>query len=103
MIALREYQETAVAIDPQDLAWLAEHTGKQFTIRRALNGQIVINPAQFIGVMNLPSGTSLTVRPKVPASNLFIMLATAYRLPSPFRDEAAKYDTIDEILEFLID
>ncbi|MGI9252929.1 MAG: McrC family protein, partial [Thermomicrobiales bacterium] len=103
MIVLVEYQDRSVDLDPRDLAWLNDHAGQQFTIRRALDGRVVVNPNQFVGVMTLPSGESLTVRPKVPASNLFVMLAVAYGIDSPFRDEAARYDTLDDILEFLTD
>jgi 5-methylcytosine-specific restriction enzyme subunit McrC len=103
MIVLREYTDTEVALDDRDAQWLSERVGNAFVVRRSLGGMVVINPRQFVGVLTLPSGVSLTVQTKVPASNLFIMLAVAYRLPSPFREQAARYDTIDEVLEFLVD
>jgi len=103
MIVLREYEEARVALDGQDIAWLRDQTSGRFSIRRGFDGDLLVNPNQFVGVMSLPSGVSLTVRPKVPASNLFVMLAAAYRLDSPFREQAAAYDTIDEVLEFLVD
>jgi 5-methylcytosine-specific restriction enzyme subunit McrC len=103
MIVLREYQPTEVVLDDGDAAWLVALAGKQFTIQRRFDGALIVNPNQFVGVMTLPSGITLTVQPKVPASNLFVMLATAYRLDSPFRDQAAVYDTIEQVLEFLVD
>ena len=101
---LQEYADEVIDLGPEDAHWLVDQTQGKFVIRRTLDGdRVIVNPQQFVGVMTLPSGIRLTIAPKVPAPNLFVMLATAFRLPSPFRQSAASFATLDQILEFLVD
>jgi 5-methylcytosine-specific restriction endonuclease McrBC regulatory subunit McrC len=60
-----------------------------------------LNSGPFVGVLVLPSGTVIEIRPKVPIGSLFFMLATAYKLPSSFRDETIGFERIDQIYEFI--
>jgi 5-methylcytosine-specific restriction enzyme subunit McrC len=49
----------------------------------------------------LPSGRRIESYPKVSIRNLFYMLAVAFELPSPFRDEPTEFERLDEIFEFV--
>ena len=55
-------------------------------------------PRQYVGVILLPSGLRLEIRPKVPIGNLFYMLSCAFELPWPFREEWAHFQSFDDVL-----
>lgn len=101
-LRLAEHEDRLVALDREDAEYLAREFGRSIAIRRdfAATGYVV-NPHQFAGVLVLPSGTRLELVPKVPIGTLFSMLAVAYGLPSPFRDEPAAFDDLDDLLEFV--
>ena len=101
-LRLREHEERLVALGAGDAAYLAREFGGDLSVRRALAGDgYLVNPHQFVGVLALPSGIRLEAAPKVPVGTLFSMLAVAAGLPSPFRDEAADFADLDELLEFV--
>jgi len=101
---LHEYRDGLLALGPEDAAALERETRGLFEVRVDLrSGELFVNPRQFVGVVGLPSGARVRVVPKVPAGNLFVMLATAADLPSPFRDEASELAEIDDILDVLAD
>lgn len=100
-ILLSEYADWAGHLVDVDVAYVASWL-PQFTLRRSFGGsEFILNPAQFVGVVMLPSGRRIESHPKVPITSLFRMLAVAYRLPSPFRDEVAAFERIDDLFEFL--
>ncbi len=102
-IVLAEYADNRIELDIGDVAALERQTRGAFVIRRDLGGNaVIVNPRQYVGVLSLPSGRRLSVAPKVLATNLFLMLAIAYGLPTPFRDEPAAFADLDAVLEFLV-
>ena len=103
-VRLTEYQEDPVDdLGEEDARYVLSQLSPKITIRRAVtDGRYLLNPKQFVGVVTLPSGRRLESSPKVPLRNLFYMLAVAYDLPSPFREQLAKFAKLDEILEFVV-
>lgn len=98
-VVLSEYQDKPVTLSIEDATFIAIQLRGRVTIRRAFSGPgYILNSRQFVGLVGLPSGRQLECWPKVPASNLFSMLAIAYELPNPFLDESAKVGSIDEVL-----
>lgn len=102
-VVLTEYQDRPVALAPSDAAFIATQLRDRFTIRRTLTGDAyLLNPRQHVGLVTLPSGRRLESHPKVPARNLFAMLAIAYELPDPFLDAPAEADRIEDVLAFVV-
>lgn len=102
-IVLSEYQDEVVTIDHVDAAFIATRLGDRIRIRRTLAGDtFVVNPAQHVGLVTLPSGRRLEVRPKVPARNLFYMVSMAYDLPDPFLDAPANVDRFEDVLSAIV-
>lgn len=100
---LQEYTMTAVPLTEQDAKYLSEKYVDQFDIRfDKFAGQWLVNPKQFVGVVTLPSGASLEIRPKVPVSSVFAMLAVAYEMPSPFQPELVAFASYDDIFAFIV-
>jgi len=100
-ILLKEYEDQTVDLSETDFDFILRDLAGKIVIRRDIRGRrFILNPAQFVGVITLPSGRRIESRPKIPVSNLFYMLAKAFQLP-PFRPELAKLERLDEILEFV--
>lgn len=98
-VVLSEYQDEQVELSGDDVTFVAAQLGGRVSIRRAFSGNsYILNPHQFVGLVTLPSGRHLECRPKVPARNLFFILAVALDLPDPFLDVCADVDRIDEVL-----
>lgn len=101
---LTEYEQWTGDLSADDAQYLAAQLGSTLSIKRNVNsGKIEIDPHQFVGLLTLPSGRRLRISPKIPARNLFRMLASAYELPSPFREEPAATAALDEVLEFVVE
>lgn len=99
VIELAEYRDSTVQLAPHDLAFLQRVAARRLRISRPLQGDgYVVNPQQFVGVLQLPSGALIRSTPKVPIANLVRMLAEALDLPELF-DEHVAYDSVDELLE----
>jgi 5-methylcytosine-specific restriction enzyme subunit McrC len=102
-IRLSEHQDVRVHLEPGDAEFILARLGQHISIRREVRSDAyVLNPGSYVGVVALPSGRRLESAPKVPVSNLFYMLAVAWGLESPFRDEAVNVDRLDELLEFVV-
>jgi len=102
-IRLTEYQQWVGDLNEEDAEYILSQLSPKVTIRRRVqDGLYVLNPNQFVGVVTLPSERRLESHPKVPLRNLFYMLAVAFDLPSPFIDQIAKFERLDEILEFVV-
>lgn len=102
-VILTEYQDRQVGLAPGDAAFVASHLRGRFRIQRTLaDDAYVLNPRQHVGVVTLPSGRRLESRPKVPARNLFAMLAIAYELPDPFLNAPVEADRIEDVLAFVV-
>jgi len=103
VVHLTEYQDWIGKLSEEDAEYILLHLSPKVAIRRRVqDDQYVLNPNQYVGIVTLPSGRRLESYTKVPVRNLFYMLAVAFNLPSPFRDELAKYAQLDEILEFVV-
>lgn len=104
-ILLDEHQDWRGPLAEEDALYLSSTFPRQFSVRRDVTpaGQIVINPAETVGVLTLPSGRRLEARPKVRIGSVFYMLSRVWDLQSPFRDEFADYHTFDTILEAVAD
>jgi hypothetical protein len=102
-IRLTEYRDEQVRLDQSDADYLLTRLAQRLTIRRDVRPEAyALNPGPFVGVAVLPSGCRLECYPKVPVRNLFHMLATAWKIDSPFRDEDVGVDRVDELLEFIV-
>ena len=102
-IRLTEYQNWLGDLSEEEAEYILLHLSPKVAIRRRVqDDKYVLNPNQYVGIVTLPSGRRLESYPKVPVRNLFYMLGVAYDLPSPFRDELAKYAQLDELLEFVV-
>ena len=103
VLHLTEYEEQSVALDREDAEYLAREFGQSISIRRDFSGdRYIVNPNQFVGVLSLPSGTRLELVPKVPVGTLFYMLAVAFDLPSPFKNEQMQFDELDELIDVVV-
>lgn len=101
-LRLAEYAERRVSLDEADARWLARRFPGRIVVRRDLDGlAFVVNPRQHVGVLTLPSGRRLEIRPKVPVASLLAMLAVAYRLETPFEPEAAGFAELDDLPDVL--
>jgi 5-methylcytosine-specific restriction enzyme subunit McrC len=102
-IVLQEYADTTVSLSPEDVTFLTEELGGRFVVRRQLTGiDFVVNPQQYVGVLTLPSGRRVEIRPKVPVQSVFAMLAVAYDLSPHLFAQTADFTDLDALLEFLI-
>ena len=100
-IVLSEYEERLVDLGPADAEFIQTRLGGRIAVGRTLRGGgYLLNPRQHVGVATLPSGLRLECRPKVPARNLFLLLALAYDLPDPFLDLPAELGQVDDVLAF---
>lgn len=103
MIRLREYTPAEHPLSPADAHFLLQRMVGKFEIEPSASlHSWVINPMQHVGVMVLPSGETLVVEPKVPVRNVFQMFAVAHGLTGVFRDELAKLDDINDLIELVV-
>ena len=102
-VRLTEFQDWVGDLAQEDVQYVLSQLSSKVVLERKIqDGQYVLNPKQFVGVVTLPTGRRLESHPKIPLRNLFYMLAVAFDLPSPFREQIAKFAQIDEILEFIV-
>jgi 5-methylcytosine-specific restriction enzyme subunit McrC len=101
-IVLREYQPRTVTLSAGDVAWLLTEMPHRIDVAPTLGGGFVVCCNQFVGLVMLPSGRRLECRPKVPVGTLFTMLAVAYDLDVPLRDDPAGLDDLDQLLAFVV-
>lgn len=104
-VILTEYQDVTLDLAEADVALFQGPLRKRFTINRALAGPgYTINPGSTVGVVRLPSGTQLDIRPKVPLRNLLWMLAVVEDMTEiDFHrlDELVDLKDFDELLEIV--
>jgi 5-methylcytosine-specific restriction enzyme subunit McrC len=102
-LRLTEYQDRVCDLKQADAEYVLSQLAPKISIRRRVqDGLFILNPNQFVGVVTLPSGRRLEIYPKVPVRNLFYMLAVAWRLPPPFKEQLAQFARLDDILEFIV-
>lgn len=78
---------------------VAEGTNRRIAITPLPDSLYELNPGPLVGVVVLPSGRELRLRPKVKVHSLLYMIHIAYRLDRPFHDQSVSSDVLDEILE----
>jgi len=101
-IRLHEYTPQEVELTPEDAAFISTELSKRISISRHVSLDLyVLNPAQYVGVVSLPSGRRIESSPKVDLQNLFHMLAVAFELESPFRPQTSLFNRLDELFEFV--
>jgi len=100
-IVLKEYEDLTINLTDEDAQFLSSHLANKIAVRRHIEGPFfTLNPAQYVGVITLPSGRRVECRPKIPISSLFYMLAVAFQLP-PFRSEIVALERVDQVFEFV--
>src|SRR4051812_4955616 len=99
--ALYEQFENQLELTTTDAAWIAQRFSSKISIAK-VPGHLAfsVNPHQYVGVLTLPSGVRFEIKPKVPVSSLFYMMAVALRRPD-LEQETAKFQKFDELLEFI--
>jgi 5-methylcytosine-specific restriction enzyme subunit McrC len=104
-IVIHEYEDRDWPFTDEDLDLLVGPLGRRFTISRSLTGRgWTINPGSTVGVIRLPSGLQIEIRPKVPMRNLLWMLATVEELRGiDFQrlEDVVDLDEFDQILEII--
>lgn len=99
-ITLRTYQEQSVRLTDDEAHFLASRVDSKIRIRRPLEGGgYLVNPHQYVGVVALPTGRSLSITPQISAAHVLFMLATAYQMKARFFDELEGFETFEELLE----
>jgi 5-methylcytosine-specific restriction enzyme subunit McrC len=102
-IVLSEYGWSSFQLDLEDVDFLRGLKGKPIEVVPAFDQpEYLLNPGPHSGVVMLPSGRRVECRPKVPIRNFFYMLAVSFDLEPSFLDEAATFQRIDEVFEFVI-
>jgi 5-methylcytosine-specific restriction enzyme subunit McrC len=100
-ILLKEYEDQSVSLAEADAEFISKYLVGKISINRDFRGtKFVLNAGQHVGVIVLPSERRIEIRPKIPVTNLFYMLAVAFHLPT-FRAEIAKSERLDDIFEFI--
>jgi 5-methylcytosine-specific restriction enzyme subunit McrC len=99
-VELTTYDDCTCLLPDEDARFLAEQLTGKLRISRSLEpGYYLLNPQQYAGIVALPSGGRLTIRPRVPTSNILYMLGVAYRFPAPFFVHLEKFQALDEVIE----
>lgn len=101
-IHLREYEKRfGVELKREQARHLRDHFGKHLNVTPAFDGAgYDLEAKGSVGVIVLPDVT-IRIDSKVPADNLFVMLARAYGLDVKLRGETTMLDIGDSLLEFV--
>jgi 5-methylcytosine-specific restriction enzyme subunit McrC len=88
VLCLNEQERAEVLLLPNEATLLREKVGFEvLSIGRSQQSGIsvvddrstyLVNPLQYVGHFSLPSGTTVIIRPKIPAANVFRMLTYVY-------------------------
>lgn len=101
-MSLTEYESTVVDLSPEDILWIQLLYSSKFHIEKPLTGTgVLINPGPYVGVVGMPSGQVLQIRPKVPVANALYMLSVAYEQLDPFMLAEADTGTLDGVLSVI--
>jgi 5-methylcytosine-specific restriction enzyme subunit McrC len=111
LVTLYEQQSSAVSLLPEEAKILREDLGFDVFYLGAdveIDGPadenrsfFQVNPEQFVGHLALSTGTIITIRPKIPAANVFRMLGYVYAGWSKeiFDEEDVSYAQDDFLFE----
>jgi 5-methylcytosine-specific restriction enzyme subunit McrC len=109
---LEEQQWREILLSPEDadlLRSLNFEVAPSYGSTSATTGEArrayVVNPRQYVGHFLLPSGTTVVIKPKIEAANVFRMLAYVYARehPEPFRDADVLYASEQLLFEPLVE
>jgi 5-methylcytosine-specific restriction enzyme subunit McrC len=90
VVNLEEQHETEVLLLPEEATFLREKLGFEVFSCKPANqiaaeaptpdsrSLFAVNPLQYVGHFILATGTTISIRPKIPAANVFKMLAYVY-------------------------
>ena len=107
-VSVSEYESLPVLLDKTDAEFIKTQLNRPGNSEYSLTiditpsfqeGEYFVNPYQYVGVAELPSGRILESRPKVPVENLFYMLAVS--IGASWLEQTAKLDDITEIFEVI--
>ena len=97
---MSEYQVLQVSLSSDDAEFISKHLGHDIEIVRSFHtDEYLINPKQYVGVVQLPSGRILESRPKVAVENLFYMLAIS--VGAQWKPYQAQLDQISDVYELI--
>jgi 5-methylcytosine-specific restriction enzyme subunit McrC len=102
-IVLREHKQADFSLLDEEAAVLRrELTGRLDLLPTPIAGVYTLQPRQYVGLVVLPTGRVIEIRPKVNISVLFAMLTKAHRL-AEIGPEAATYTSVADLFEFVVD
>lgn len=102
-VALVEHSDTTLPLAPEDVAHLLGIGGRWIAVRPAPAGVLTLNPGSTVGVLRLPSGLQLELRPKVPLRNLLWMLSEVHDLPFRTLPEQVALERFEQVIELVAD
>ena len=105
-IILTEWQSSTVTLSAPDVRYLVdlgESTGSPILTLTPQGGDAYLaHASHYVGLLRLPSGRTLEIRPKVPISNIFAMLNTVNDLGA-FLPTLTSVDTFAGLLDILLE
>jgi len=104
IIALKEHEESYIALSEDDASVLAERLPDQLTLKATTDqGQYLAKPTSHVGVVRLPSGRAIVIEPKVRIETLFALLAAVYDPQKEIiREEPHPYGSVAALFEFVV-
>lgn len=103
-VVLTEYVDCRLELTQADIALLHGRLSKYFDVRPSFDGNAyVVNPGSTVGVIRLPSGPQLELRPKVPLRSLLWMLSSVYGVPHEMLDDTVQITRFDQVIEIVAD
>lgn len=105
-IILTEWQSAIVTLSAPDVRYIAELANRYDSALLTLTPQggdvYLARASHFVGILRLPDGRTLEIRPKVPVGNVFAMLNKVNALGA-FLPTLANVDTFAGLLDILLD
>jgi 5-methylcytosine-specific restriction enzyme subunit McrC len=103
-ILLTEYVDCRIELTQSDIALLHGQLNKHVDVRPSFDGNAyIVNPGSTVGVVRLPSGAQLELRPKVPLRNLLWMLSYVYDVPHHLLNVPVEITRFDQVIEIVAD
>lgn len=104
VITLTEFKPAQVQLSEREVAHLITFAERaQLTLQPTTTPDTyLLKPAQFVGLIPLPGGRTLHIRPKVPLASVLAMLNYATDLAIVLPDSAPQ-QTFDQLIQLLIE
>jgi 5-methylcytosine-specific restriction enzyme subunit McrC len=101
-ITVYEHRARDVRLREDEARALRRELAGQLDVLEGLaTGEYRLQARQYVGLVVLPTGRVLEIRPKVHVGVLFAMLAKAHHL-ADFGTEAATYTSVRDLFEFVV-